>query len=45
MSALTRSRSVPKNVPNTLNLEYYQQRANAGLIVTEGTLIAQPEQG
>ncbi|KAF9224369.1 FMN-linked oxidoreductase [Gyrodon lividus] len=41
MSALTRSRSVPTNVPNDLNLEYYTQRARggAGLITTEGTLV------
>jgi 2,4-dienoyl-CoA reductase-like NADH-dependent reductase (Old Yellow Enzyme family) len=43
MSALTRSRSVPTNVPNDINLEYYVQRARggAGLITTEGTLICQ----
>jgi 2,4-dienoyl-CoA reductase-like NADH-dependent reductase (Old Yellow Enzyme family) len=43
MSALTRSRSVPTNVPNDLNLEYYVQRARggAGLITTEGMLICQ----
>ncbi|THU82830.1 FMN-linked oxidoreductase [Dendrothele bispora CBS 962.96] len=42
MSALTRNRSVPTNVPNELNLEYYRQRArSAGLIVTEGILVAQ----
>ncbi|KAK7687075.1 hypothetical protein QCA50_009575 [Cerrena zonata] len=43
MSALTRSRSVPKDVPNALNVEYYRQRAagGAGLIVTEGVLISQ----
>jgi 2,4-dienoyl-CoA reductase-like NADH-dependent reductase (Old Yellow Enzyme family) len=43
MSALTRSRSVPTNVPNDINLEYYTQRARggAGLIITEGTMICQ----
>ncbi|KAG2131640.1 hypothetical protein DEU56DRAFT_453182 [Suillus clintonianus] len=43
MSALTRSRSVPTNVPNDINLDYYVQRARggAGLITTEGTLICQ----
>jgi 2,4-dienoyl-CoA reductase-like NADH-dependent reductase (Old Yellow Enzyme family) len=43
MSALTRDRSVPTNVPNSVNVEYYEQRAagGAGLIVTEGTLIIQ----
>ncbi|PBK64933.1 flavo protein NADH-dependent oxidoreductase [Armillaria solidipes] len=37
MSAMTRNRSVPTNVPNGINVEYYQQRAagGAGLIVTE----------
>ncbi|KIK65905.1 hypothetical protein GYMLUDRAFT_193181 [Collybiopsis luxurians FD-317 M1] len=40
MSALTRNRSVPTNVPNDVNLEYYQQRAkSAGLIVSERVLI------
>ncbi|KII88522.1 hypothetical protein PLICRDRAFT_627134 [Plicaturopsis crispa FD-325 SS-3] len=43
MAALTRNRSVPTNVPNALNLEYYTQRARggAGLIVTEGTTVDQ----
>ncbi|KAJ7589675.1 hypothetical protein C8J56DRAFT_826910, partial [Mycena floridula] len=41
MSAMTRSRSVPTNIPNDLNVEYYRQRSGAGLIVTEGTLVAQ----
>ncbi|KAG7097193.1 hypothetical protein E1B28_004565 [Marasmius oreades] len=41
MSALTRNRSLPDTVPNSLNVEYYRQRARggAGLILTEGTLI------
>ena len=43
MAPLTRDRSVPTNVPNKVNLEYYTQRAagGAGLIVSEGTLIVQ----
>ena len=41
MSALTRSRAVPTNVPNDLMVEYYRQRSGAGLIVTEGVLISQ----
>ncbi|KIJ35199.1 hypothetical protein M422DRAFT_262582 [Sphaerobolus stellatus SS14] len=43
MSALMRSRSLPTNIPNETNVEYYKQRAHgdAGLIVTEGTLICQ----
>lgn len=36
MAPMTRNRS-PGNVPNALNAEYYAQRADAGLIVTEGT--------
>ncbi|KZS92074.1 FMN-linked oxidoreductase [Sistotremastrum niveocremeum HHB9708] len=43
MASLTRNRSVPTSIPNTVNTEYYAQRAmgGAGLILTEGTLIAQ----
>ena len=36
MSPMTRSRSIG-NVPNQLMVEYYGQRAAAGLIITEGT--------
>jgi len=36
MAPMTRSRAVD-NVPNELMAEYYQQRASAGLIITEGT--------
>ncbi|NNF12584.1 MAG: alkene reductase [Gemmatimonadetes bacterium] len=36
MAPMTRSRAVG-NVPNDLMVEYYRQRAGAGLIVTEGT--------
>jgi N-ethylmaleimide reductase len=36
MSPLTRNRAVG-NVPNDLMVEYYAQRASAGLIITEGT--------
>jgi len=36
MAPLTRSRN-PDGVPNDLNALYYSQRADAGLIVTEGT--------
>jgi N-ethylmaleimide reductase len=37
MSPMTRSRAVEANTPNALMAEYYGQRADAGLIVTEGT--------
>ncbi len=36
LSPLTRSRAIG-NVPNELMVEYYRQRASAGLIITEGT--------
>jgi N-ethylmaleimide reductase len=36
MAPLTRSRAT-NNVPNDLMVEYYRQRASAGLIITEGT--------
>ncbi|MDO1582359.1 alkene reductase [Rhizobium oryzicola] len=44
MAPLTRNRS-PKAVPNDLNVTYYDQRATAGLIVSEGTAITQQGQG
>lgn len=36
MSPMTRNRAIG-NIPNKLMAEYYGQRANAGLIITEGT--------
>jgi N-ethylmaleimide reductase len=36
MAPMTRSRAIG-NIPNQLMAEYYEQRAGAGLIVTEGT--------
>jgi N-ethylmaleimide reductase len=36
MAPMTRSRAI-RNIPNTLMAEYYAQRAEAGLIITEGT--------
>lgn len=36
MSPMTRSRAI-SNVPNEIIAKYYQQRASAGLIITEGT--------
>lgn len=40
MASLTRSRSVPDDVPNEFNVSYYAARAagGAGLILSEGTL-------
>ncbi len=43
MAPLTRGRAGVERVPNNLMLEYYTQRASAGLIITEATQIS--EQG
>lgn len=37
MAPMTRSRMLPGGVPSDLAVEYYAQRASAGLILTEGT--------
>lgn len=43
LAPLTRARSGPERVPNSIMAEYYTQRASAGLIITEATVIS--EQG
>ena len=40
MAPLTRGRSDPGSVPNALMVEYYRQRAGAGLILSEATGIS-----
>ena len=40
MGPLTRSRAGVSHVPNALMAEYYAQRASAGLIITEATMVA-----
>lgn len=40
MAPLTRNRAGEGNVPAALNVTYYQQRASAGLIITEGSQIS-----
>ncbi|WP_420099397.1 alkene reductase [Corynebacterium sp.] len=40
MAALTRQRADEDGVPNDLHVEYYRQRASAGLVLTEGTFPA-----
>ncbi|MFM0644009.1 alkene reductase [Paraburkholderia bryophila] len=46
MAPLTRSRAgQPGNVPTSMNVEYYRQRAGAALIITEATQISQQGQG
>jgi len=46
MAPLTRMRSKqPGNIPHELNAKYYQQRASAGLIISEATQVSQQGQG
>ena len=40
MAALTRARAGRSHIPNALMAEYYAQRAGAGLIITEATMVA-----
>jgi N-ethylmaleimide reductase len=40
MAPLTRNRAGAGNVPQSLNAVYYEQRASAGLIITEATQIS-----
>lgn len=37
MAPMTRDRAGPDDVPNDIMVRYYRQRADAGMIVTEGT--------
>ncbi|WP_199608762.1 alkene reductase [Flocculibacter collagenilyticus] len=41
MAPLARSRADDKHLPNNLMQTYYQQRATAGLIITEATMVQQ----
>jgi N-ethylmaleimide reductase len=40
MAPLTRTRAGERNVPREMNVEYYRQRASAGLIITEATPVS-----
>jgi len=40
MAPLTRCRASEGHIPNELNVEYYEQRASAGLIITEATSVS-----
>jgi N-ethylmaleimide reductase len=40
MAPMTRSRAAAGNVPTSLNAAYYEQRASAGLIVSEATQVS-----
>jgi N-ethylmaleimide reductase len=45
MAPLTRNRAKEGNVPQPMNVEYYSQRATAGLIISEATQISPQGQG
>jgi N-ethylmaleimide reductase len=45
MAPLTRMRASVGGVPNPLMREYYEQRATAGLIITEGTFVSDQARG
>jgi 2,4-dienoyl-CoA reductase-like NADH-dependent reductase (Old Yellow Enzyme family) len=40
LAPLTRARSGPLRIPNALMAEYYRQRASAGLMITEATVVS-----
>lgn len=40
MAPMTRNRAAAGNVPQAINVEYYRQRASAGLIITEASQIS-----
>ncbi|EOY8347185.1 alkene reductase [Escherichia albertii] len=45
MAPMTRSRAISDDTPDGLTAKYYQQRASAGLIITEGSQISVQGQG
>ena len=45
MAPLTRSRACKGDVPGELNAEYYEQRAGAGLIISEASQVSKQGQG
>lgn len=45
MAPMTRCRAVDVDVPSELAIEYYGQRAAAGLIITEATQVSESAQG
>jgi N-ethylmaleimide reductase len=45
MAPLTRNRARAGNVPGPLTVEYYRQRASAGLLITEATQVCPEGQG
>src|ERR1700694_2145895 len=45
MAPLTRNRAVAGMVPSPLAIDYYGQRASAGLLITEASQVSQQGQG
>jgi N-ethylmaleimide reductase len=45
MAPLTRNRAKEGNIPQSMNAQYYSQRASAGLIISEATQISPQGQG
>jgi N-ethylmaleimide reductase len=45
MAPMTRARAGEERLPNALMAEYYAQRASAGLIITEATVISEQANG
>ena len=45
MAPLTRARSGPDRIPNEQMAEYYRQRASAGLIIAEATVVSKIARG
>jgi N-ethylmaleimide reductase len=45
MAPMTRARSGKERIPNALMAKYYDQRASAGLIITEATTISEQANG
>ena len=45
LAPMTRARSGKDRIPNALMAEYYQQRASAGLVITEATTISEQANG
>ena len=45
MAPLTRSRATAERVPTAMMAEYYAQRASAGLIISEATVISEEANG
>ena len=45
MAPLTRSRATDDRVPTAMMAEYYAQRASAGLIISEATVISEEANG